>query len=53
MLELIVLGEVPGTSFQITFSQILIVMATMLIASELRIVARRKLQDTTEEQLEA
>jgi hypothetical protein len=42
MLEFIVLGEIPGTSFQITFSQLLLLTASMLIAYELRIVAHRK-----------
>lgn len=42
MLEFVVLGEIPGTSFQITFTQVLLVAAFLLVASELRLVAQRK-----------
>lgn len=42
MLEFIVLGEIPGTSVHITFSQVLIIGAILLAASELRIIAQRK-----------
>jgi hypothetical protein len=44
MLEFIILGEVPGTSFRITFSQVLVVAAMMLIAGELRVASRRREQ---------
>jgi hypothetical protein len=37
MLEFIVLGQVPGTSVQITYAQVLIVAAVLLIAGELRV----------------
>lgn len=42
MLEFIVLGEIPGTNLYITFSQVLIIAAILLIASELRIQLQRK-----------
>lgn len=42
MLEFIVLGEIPGTNLYITFSQVLIIAAVLLIASELRIRLQRK-----------
>lgn len=42
MLEFIVLGEIPGTNLYITFSQVLIIAAILLIASELRIRLQRK-----------
>lgn len=42
MLEFIVLGEIPGTSVHLTFSQVLIIGAILLCASELRILFQRK-----------
>lgn len=42
MLEFIVLGEIPGTTVHITFAQVLITAALLLIASELRLVGHRK-----------
>ena len=42
MLEFIVLGQIPGTTIQITFAQVLILGSTLLVASELRIVAQRR-----------
>ncbi len=37
MLEFIVLGQVPGTTVQITYAQVLIVSAVLLIAGEVRL----------------
>ena len=37
MLEFIVLGQIPGTTVQITYAQVLIVSAIILLASELRV----------------
>lgn len=51
MLEFIVLGQIPGTSIQITFSQLiklsLLVIAGVLISYELRRhkISRPRLQD--------
>lgn len=42
MLEFIVLGQIPGTSVQITFAQVLIVASALLLVSEYRIVLQRK-----------
>lgn len=42
MLEFIVLGKIPGTSLQITYAQVLLVAALLLIISELRIILQRK-----------
>lgn len=42
MLEFIVLGQIPGTSVHITFSQVLLASAVLLMCSELRILAHRK-----------
>lgn len=42
MLEFIVLGEIPGTSVHITYAQVLIFAAVLLIASEIRLVGHRK-----------
>lgn len=42
MLEFIVLGEVPGTSINITFAQVLITTAFLLILSEYRTLSQRK-----------
>ena len=42
MLEFIVLGQIPGTSFQITYAQVLMLAATLLLASELRLVLHRR-----------
>lgn len=42
MLEFIVLGNIPGTSVQLTFSQLLLISAVLLISFEIKIVSHRK-----------
>lgn len=37
MLEFIVLGQIPGTSIQITYAQVIILVASILVAKELRL----------------
>ncbi len=48
MLELIVLGQVPGTSLVITFNQVLVIVACLIISFEMqRIVRRRRITQQT------
>lgn len=42
MLEFIVLGEIPGTSVRVTFTQVLVFSLIILLASELHLFANRK-----------
>jgi len=49
MLVFIVLGQIPGTSVQITFAQVLIVASALLLASEYRIVLQRKSNQKNEQ----
>lgn len=41
MLEFIVLGQIPGTSIQITYAQVIILVASILVANELRLFRYR------------
>ena len=42
VLEFIVLGQVPGTTVQITFAQVLMLGAILLMAGELRVLIQRR-----------
>ena len=44
MMELIVLGHIPGTSTEITFTWVMLLTAGLLLLSELKIVVSRHRQ---------